>query len=57
MEGITEEEERELEKQEKENLKIIEGVYDDLIKDKEVQEQIEQIKGHEWVKVVGATYD
>lgn len=52
MEGITEEEERELEKQEKENLKIIEGVYDDLIKDKEVQEQIEQIKEHEWVKVM-----
>ena len=52
MEGITEEEEKELEKVEKENSKIIEGVYSTLIKDKEVQKQIKRIKGHEWVKVV-----
>lgn len=46
------EEERELEKLENENLKIIEGVYNALIKDKKIQEQIERIKEHEWVKVV-----
>ncbi|MCK4732805.1 MAG: hypothetical protein KAT65_10150 [Methanophagales archaeon] len=44
--------EKELEKLEKENLKIIEGVYTALIKYKEVQKQIERIKRHEWVKVV-----
>ncbi len=36
MEGITEEEENELEKLGKENIKIIEGVYNALIKDKEI---------------------
>jgi hypothetical protein len=43
---------KELEKVEKENLKIIEGVYNALIKDKGIQKQIERIKGREWVKVV-----
>lgn len=33
-------------------MKIIEGVYNALIKDKEIQKQIERIKEHEWVKVV-----
>jgi len=47
MEGITEEVEKELEKLEEKNLKIIEGVYNALIKDREIQEQIERIKGHE----------
>ena len=46
MEGITEEEEKELEKLEKENLKIIEGVYNALINDEEIPEQIEKIKEH-----------
>ena len=46
MEGITEEVEKELEKLEEENLKNIEGVYNALIKDREIQEQIEKIKGH-----------
>jgi len=46
------EEEREFEKLEKENLKIIEGVYNALTKDKEIQKQIKKIKEHEWVKVV-----
>jgi len=44
--------EKKLEKLENENLKIIEGVYNALIKDKEVQEQIGRIKEHEWVKVI-----
>ena len=52
MEGIAGEEEKELEKLEKENLKIIECVYNALIKDKEIKEQVGKIKGHEWVKVV-----
>jgi len=53
LEGIlTEKEEKELEKVEKENLKIIEEDYNALIKDKDVQEQIERIKEHEWVKVI-----
>ena len=38
--------EKELEKLENENFKIIEGVYNALIKDREIQEQIEKIKGH-----------
>jgi len=37
---------------EKQNLKIIESVHNALIKDKEILEQIERIKGHEWMKVV-----
>jgi len=49
---LTVKEEEELEKLEKENLKIIEGVYNALINDKEIKEQIERIKEHEWVKVV-----
>ena len=45
-------EERELEKLEKEDLRIIEGVYGALSKDKGIQEQIERIKEHMWTKVV-----
>ena len=44
--------EKELGKLGKENLKIIAGVYNTLIKDKEVQKQIERIKEHKWLKVV-----
>jgi hypothetical protein len=44
--------EKELGKLGKENLKIIECVYNALIKDKEVQEQIERIKEHKWLKVM-----
>jgi len=51
MEGLTEEEEKELEKLENKNLKFIKGVYNALIKDKKIQEQIERIKEHEWVKI------
>lgn len=49
---LTTKEEKELEKVEKENLKIIEGVYNALIRNKEIQKQIERIKEHAWVKVV-----
>ncbi len=38
---------------ERENMKIIEAVYQRLEGDSEVQAWIEKIKGHEWVRVVG----
>jgi hypothetical protein len=43
--------EKELGKLGKENLKIIECVYNALIKDKKMQKQIERIKEHKWLKV------
>ncbi len=51
-EELTVKEEKELKKMEKESMGIIEDVYNALIKDKEIQKQIERIKGHEWVKVI-----
>ena len=44
--------EKELGKRGKENLKIIECVYNALIKDKKMQKQIERIKEHKWLKVM-----
>ena len=44
--------EKELGKLGKENLKIIECVYNASIKDKKMHEQIERIKEHKWLKVV-----
>ena len=53
MEGnLTEEEQKELEKVEKENMKIIVEVYKALKEDVKVKELIEKIKSHEWVKVI-----
>jgi hypothetical protein len=53
LEGnLTEEEEEELEKLEKENFKTVEGVYKLLKEDKEVQNWIEKIKSHKWVKII-----
>jgi hypothetical protein len=49
---LTVKEEKELERLENENLKIIEEFYNILIKDKEIQKQIDRIKEHEWFKVV-----
>jgi hypothetical protein len=51
-EELTVKEEKELERLEEENLKIIEGVWNALINEKGIREQFERIKGHEWVKVV-----
>lgn len=51
-ENISPEEEKELETLEKENLSTIEEIYSALIKDKEVQAQIEKIKAHEFVRVI-----
>jgi len=50
-EELTVKEEKELGKLGKENLKIIECVYNALIKDKKMQKQIERIKEHKWLKV------
>jgi len=49
---LTTKEEREWSRLEKEDFKNIEGVYNTLIKDKGIQEQMERIKEHEWVRVV-----
>jgi len=51
-ENLTSQEEKELENLEKENLKIIEAVYNSLTNDKQIQRQVEEIKSHEWVKII-----
>ena len=50
--NLTEEEQKELEKLEKENIKTIEEVYKALKEDVKVKGLIEKIKSHEWVKVI-----
>ena len=50
--NLTEEEQKELEKLEKENIKTIEEVYKALKEDVKNRELIEKIKSHEWVKVI-----
>ena len=50
--GITADEVRELEKLERENMKVIEEVYEALRGDEEVMGWVEKIKVHEWVRVV-----
>ena len=53
MEGnLTEEEQKELEKPEKENMKTIEEVYKALKEDMKVRELIEKIKSHKWIKII-----
>jgi len=53
MEGnLTEEEQKEFEKLEKENMKTVEEVYKALKEDVKIRELIEKIKSHEWVKVI-----
>ena len=53
MEGnLTEEEQKELEKPEKENMKTIEVVYKALKEDMKIKELIEKIKSHKWVKII-----
>ena len=50
--NLTEREEKEFEKLEKENIKTVEGVYKALKEDVKIKELIEKIKSHEWVKVI-----
>ena len=52
IEGLSEEEEKELEELEEKNLRTVEEVYEALRNDEEVQEWIEKIKSHPWVKVI-----
>jgi len=53
LEGnLTEEEQKELEKPEKENMKTIEVVYKALKEDMKIKELIEKIKSHKWVKII-----
>lgn len=49
---LTSQEEKELNKLEEENMKIIKEVFERIKNDKRIVEQIEKIKGHKWVKVV-----
>lgn len=49
---LTAAEAKELAALEVENMRTIGDVYDALRGDSEVQKWIEQIKGHEWVRVV-----
>ena len=50
--NLTEGEQKELEKLEKENMKTVEEVYKALKEDVKVRELIEKIKSHEWVKMI-----
>ena len=50
--NLTEQEQKELEKLEKENMKTTEEIYKALKKDVKIKELIEKIKSHEWVKVI-----
>lgn len=52
LENLLPNEEKELERLEKENLKTIEGVYNSLTNDKQIQGFVEKIKSHPWVKVI-----
>jgi len=53
LEGnLTEEEQKELEKLEKENMKTVVEVYKALKEDMKVRELIEKIKSHKWVKII-----
>ncbi len=50
--NLTKEEEKELKQLEEQNLKIIKEVYESIKNDKELNNLIDKIKSHEWVKIV-----
>jgi len=53
LEGsLKKEEEKELDRLEKENMRIIEQVYNFMRDDSEIQKWIQKIKEHKWVKVI-----
>ena len=53
MEGnLTEEEQKELEKLEKENMKTVVEVYKALKEDMKIKELIEKIKSHKRIKII-----
>ena len=49
---LTEQEQKELEKPEKENMKTVVEVYKALKEDMKVRELIEKIKSHKWIKTI-----
>ena len=49
---LTPDEEKELQKLEKENMKVIQEIYEKLSEDEEIQKWIEKIKSHKWVKII-----
>jgi len=51
-ENLTKEEQKELGKLEKENMKTVEDVYKALKEEVKIKELIQKIKSHEWVKVI-----
>ncbi len=53
LEGsLTQKEEKELEKLERDNMRIIEQVYNSMKSDSEIEKWIRKIKSYEWVKVI-----
>ncbi len=50
--NLTEQEQKVLEKMEKENMRTIEEVHKALKEDVKVRELIEKIKFHKWIKVI-----
>ena len=50
--NLTEQEQKELEKLEKENMQTVEDVYKAIKEDVKIKELIEKIKSHRWVKVI-----
>jgi hypothetical protein len=50
--NLTPEEEQELKQLEEQNLKTIKEVYESIKKDDEVNDLINKIKSHEWVKII-----
>ena len=50
--NLTEKEQKELERLEKENMKTVEDVYKAIKEDVKIKELIEKIKSHRWVKVI-----
>jgi hypothetical protein len=51
-EKLSNDEEKELERLDEENLKVIKEVVEKIKSDKKIIEQIEKIKSHPWVKII-----
>ncbi|GIU72423.1 MAG: type II restriction endonuclease [Candidatus Nitrosocaldaceae archaeon] len=52
LEGLSRDEEKELESLERENLSIINEVFEKIQNDREILKQIEKIRSHKWVKII-----
>lgn len=51
-ENLTPAEEQELEELETENTETIGSVHDAITNDKQIQQQIEKIRTHRWIKII-----